>query len=118
MIRENEVPEVISDEIPTLAIDLSLIDGKNKLYKSINCLTDYTKEMIREHRSSEVDQCFKTAYELLHDGSSLVKLAMVAIYINSVSRLLEGSFCPGQDVRADFISKFGHEYYQLVYAKN
>jgi hypothetical protein len=118
MIRENEVGEVIGDEIPSLAIDLSLLDSKNKLYKSINCLTNYTKEMIREHRSSEVAQCFKTAYELLHDGTSLVRLAMVTIYINSVSLLLEGSFCPGQEVRADFLSKFGHEYYQLIYAKN
>lgn len=118
MIRENEVSEVIGDEIPSLVIDLSLVDGKNKLYKSVSCLADYTKEMIREHRSSEVAQCFKTAYELLHEGTSLVKLAMVTIYIHSVSRLLEGSFCPEQEVRADFISKFGREYYQLIYAKN
>jgi hypothetical protein len=117
MIRENEVNGVICSEIPSLAIDLSLID-RNKLYKVVNCLTDHTKEMIREHRSSEVMQCFQTAYELLHEGTSLVKLAMVSIYINSVSRLLEGSFCPEQCVKADFLAKFGDEYYKLIYVKN
>ena len=117
MIRENEVSEVICSEIPVLAIDLSQISEK-KLYKVINCLTDHTKEMIREHRTSEVAQCFQTAYELLHEGTSLVKLAMVSIYINSVSRLLEGSFCPEQCVKVDFLSKFGGEYYKLIYAKN
>ena len=117
MIRENEVSEVICSEIPILAIDLSQISEK-KLYNVINCLTDHTKEMIREHRTSEVAQCFRTAYELLHEGTSLVKLAMVSIYINSVSRLLEASFCPEQCVKADFLAKFGKEYYQLIYAKN
>ena len=117
MIRENEVSGVICNEIPILAIDLSQISEK-KLYNVINCLTDHTKEMICEHRTSEVAQCFRTAYELLHEGTSLVKLAMVSIYINSVSRLLEASFCPEQYVKADFLAKFGKEYYQLIYAKN
>jgi len=38
--------------------DLSQISEK-KLYNVINCLTDHTKEMIREHRTSEVAQCFR-----------------------------------------------------------
>ena len=118
MIRENEVSTIISSEIPMLAIDLSLIDQKNNLYKTINCLTDHTKEMIREHRSSEVMQCFETAYELLHEGTSLIQLAIVSIYINSVSRLLECSFCPEQKIKSDFLAKFGTEYYKLIYAKN
>jgi len=118
MIRETEVKFLISNEIPALAIDLSLVNKKNDLYKCIECLTDYTKEMVREHKISEVEQCFKTAYELLHDGTSLVKLAIVSIYINSVSRLLECSFCPEQTVRSEFLRNFGEEYHQLIYARN
>lgn len=118
MIRETEVKYLISNEIPALAIGLSLVNRKNDLYKCIECLTDYTKELIREHKISEVEQCFRTAYELLHEGTSLVKLAVVSIYINSVSRLLEGSFCPEQSVRSEFLKNFGKEYHQLIYARN
>ena len=118
MIRETEVKYVISHEIPALAIDLALVTSKNDLYQSIECLTDYTKDLIREHRVSEVEQCFQTAYQLLHDGTSLVKLAIVSIYINSVSRLLEGSFCPEKSVRSEFLKNFGEEYHQLIYARN
>ena len=118
MIRENEVNNLISAEIPALAISLTLINKKNDIYKSINCLSDYTKEMIKEHRSSEAIQCFQTAYELLHEGTSLVKVAMVSVYISSVSRLLECSFCAEQAVKRDFLTKFGSEYYKLIYSKN
>lgn len=118
MIREAEVKHVISQEIPALAIDLSMVDRRSDLYRSIECLTDHTKELIREHRDLEVSQCFHTAYELLHQGSSLVRLAVVSIYINSVSRLLEGSFCPAHAVRSEFLRNFGEEYHQLIYARN
>ena len=118
MIQETEVRYVIGNEIPALAIDLSLISKKNDFYQSIECLTDYTKELIRERRITEVEQCFQTAYELLHEGSLLVKLAIVSIYINSVSRLLECSFCPEQSVKADFLKNFGKEYHKLIYTRN
>jgi hypothetical protein len=118
MIHETEVKYVISNKIPALAIDLSLVNQKNDLYKCIECLTDYTKELIREHKISEVEQCFHTAYELLHEGTSLVRLAIVSIYVNSVSRLLECSFSPEQSVRSDFLKNFGKEYNQLIYARN
>jgi hypothetical protein len=118
MIRETEVKYLISNEIPALAVDLALVNHKNDLYQSIECLTHYTKSLIREHRVSEVGQCFETAYELLHDGTSLVRLAVVSIYINSVSRLLECSFCPEQSVKSEFLKNFGEEYHQLIYARN
>jgi hypothetical protein len=118
MIRETEVQNAISNEIPALAIDLALIDSPNNLYKSIQCLSDHTKGLIRNHKLSEVKVCFEIAYELLHTGSSLVKLAVVSIYINSVSRLLESSFCPEQTVKDAFLKNFGKEYEQLIYARN
>ena len=118
MITEREVKSVIGTEIPLLAVGLSTIKGRNELFGTIGCLTEYTKELIREHRSSEVIQCFQTAYELLHEGSQIVKFAIVGIYIHSVSRLLECSFCPEQSVKSEFLKNFGTEYYQLIYAHN
>ncbi len=118
MIRESEVKYVISNEIPALAINLALVDQRNDLYKCIQCLSDHTKELIREHRDLEVKQCFQTAYELMNEGTSLVKLAVVGIFINSVSRLLECSFRPDQTVRTEFLRNFGKEYHQLIYARN
>ncbi len=118
MILETEVKYVISNEIPALAIDLSMVKTKNDLYKCIECFTDHTKELIRERKVSEVEQCFQTAYELLHEGTSLVRLAIVSIFVNSVSRLLECSFCPEQSVRSGFLKNFGEEYHQLIYARN
>ena len=118
MISEKEVGSVIGSEIPSLAIDLSMMKNGNDVFKTIGCLTDHTKELIREHRSSEVIDCFRTAYELLHEGRQMVRFAIVGIYIQSVSRLLECSFCPEPSVRSEFLRNFGDEYYKLIYAKN
>lgn len=118
MIRETEVKYIIIHEIPALAIDLSMVKHRNDLYKCIECLTDYTEDLIRQHRIPEVEQCFRTAYELLHEGTALVKVAIVSIYVSSVSRLLECSFSPSSTVRSEFLKNFGEEYYKLIYARN
>ena len=75
MIREVEVKYVISNEIPALAIDLSMVNTKNDLYKCIECLTDYTKELIREikyQRWSNVSKRLMNCCMKVHHWSSLL----------------------------------------------
>jgi hypothetical protein len=114
MIEETEVKYVISEAVPELAIDLSMIKVDNDLYKSVECLTDYTKEVIRSERLNEVRQSFLTAYELLQQGSFVVKLAIINIYVNSVSRIVESTMSE-QSIRTEFMKKFGKEYNEIIY---
>jgi hypothetical protein len=75
MIREAEVKDLISNGIPELEVELSHIPVRANAFKSIDCLTTYTKDLIRHGETARVELCFKTAYKLLHQGSSLVQLA-------------------------------------------
>jgi hypothetical protein len=74
--------------------------------------------MIGEHQSPNVIQCFTTAQRLLMEGTEDVKYAIVNLYIDPISRLLERSFSPEPIVRKEFIKDFGAEYYKLLYSKN
>ena len=117
MIHENDVNVVIGSEIPDLAVSLAVNNKQGNIFKAISALSDYTKVMIREHRMHEVNQCFETAYELLQEGTAVVKMVTLTIYISSVCRLMEHARCD-QDVKNAFLSKFSKEYYQLIYSNN
>ena len=114
MIRESEVKYCISHEIPALAIELSYIKDDNDVYRAIDCLTNYTKTAIRENNLSELEECFNTAYHLLHEGNKLIQLAVENTFIYAVSSLLEISLNATQPVRALFLHNFKKEYCRLI----
>lgn len=118
MINEREVMAVFDSDISVLAAGYTGINSCNKPFYAIECLTEYTKELIRDHRNVEAIACFNTAGKLLHQGSKFTRLAMVNIFIHSVSRLLEYSCRAELELRYEFLRYFGKEYNELIYAKN
>jgi hypothetical protein len=114
MIRESEVKYCISSEIPALAIELSYIKDDNDVYRAIDCLTHYTKTAIRENNIREVEECFHTAYFLLHEGNRLIQLAVENTFIFSVSSLLEISLNATQGIRTLFLNNFKKEYCRQI----
>jgi hypothetical protein len=114
MIHEVEVKDLITTEIPELGSRLSFIPVKANAFKSIDCLTTYTKDLIRNGETTKAEQCFRTAYELLHQGSALVQLAIANIFVFSVSHMLEGSLTAAQSIRVSFLKNFGEEYSQQI----
>lgn len=114
MIRESEVKYCINNNVPALAIELSGIKDCNDVYRAIDCLTGYTKNLIREDRLNEVQECFEVAYTLLHEGNRMILLAVQNTFIFSVSSLLEISVTATQPIRALFLSNFKKEYCQQI----
>jgi hypothetical protein len=114
MIRESEVKYRISSNIPALAIELSYIKDNNDVYRAIDCLTGYTKTLIREDRLNEVEECFETAYDLLHEGSRLIQLAVENTFIYAISSLLEISLNATQSARTLFLNNFKAEYCKQI----
>jgi hypothetical protein len=114
MIRESEVKYRIGSNIPALAIELSYIKDNNDVYRAIDCLTGYTKTLIREDRLNEVEECFQTAYDLLHEGNRLIQLAVENTFIYAISSLLEISLSATQPVRTLFLSNFKTEYCKQI----
>jgi len=118
MIRESEVKYYITNNVPALAVQLSHIKDNNDVYRAIDCLTCYTKELIREDRLSEIQACFHAAFELLHEGNRLIQLAVENMFIYSVSRLLEISLNVTQPIRTLFLNIFKKEYCKQINSKH
>lgn len=118
MITDHDVRATIGEDVPAIARELLLIDERKDLCKSVCCLAEHTKDMLAGHRTDEVLRCFHAAHRLMLEGTGAVRMAIVNLYIAPVSRLLEHSFRPTQEVRAAFISDFGAEYFQLLYHKS
>jgi len=114
MIRESEVKYQISHDVPALAIQLAYIKDDNDVYRVIDCLTAYTKVAIRENNMHEVEECFQTAYHLLHEGNRLIQLAVENTFIYAVSSLLEISLNATQPIRTLFLKNFRVEYCKLI----
>ena len=114
MLRECEVRYLICQDVPALSVELSYIKDQNDVYGLIECLTGYTKTLINQDKINEVEQCFKAAYELLHEGNRLIQLAVENIFIYSVSHLLEVSFSAAQPVRKMFLQNFSKEYCKQI----
>ena len=118
MIKDTQVREVITTEIPRMAIDLSMLKDDSSLCHAIACFADYTRYAIQDHDIDEAMACFDTAYELLRDGTATVKNTVANIYVNSVSRLVECSQTVEDHVRMKFLRLFGEEYFSMIYASN
>ena len=118
MIKDTQVCEVITNDIPKMAIDLSMLKDPNSVCQAIACFADYTKDLIREHNIDETLQCFGTAHDLLVQGSASVKNTVINIYVSSLSRLVECTQTVEDNVRMQFLELFGKEYFGLIYAHN
>ena len=118
MIKETDVCGVITNEIPKMAIDLSMLKDPNSICQAMACFADYTKDLIRDHNIDEAVQCFYTAHNLLVDGSASVKNTVINIYVSSLSRLIDYTQTVEDNVRMQFLALFGREYFGLIYAHN
>lgn len=118
MINDTQVRDLITTEIPRMAIDLSLLKDNSSICRAMACFADYTCYAIQDHDIDEVLACFDTAYELLSDGSETVKNTVINVYVNSVSRLVECTQTVEDHVRMKFMRLFGEEYFSMIYASN
>lgn len=118
MIKDSQVRDVITTEIPRMAVDLSMLKDDSSLCKAIACFADYTRDAIQDHDIDEAIACFDTAYELLRDGSATVQNTVINIYVNSVSRLVECTQTVEDNIRMRFLRLFGEEYFSMIYAHN
>jgi hypothetical protein len=114
MLRECEVKNIISHDLPSLSVQLSYIKDENDVYGYVECLTGYTKSLINEDNLPEVEQCFNAAYDLLHQGNRLIQLAIENIFIYSVSHLLEVSLLVAPAARKLFLQKFSKQYSKQI----
>lgn len=88
MINQYEVPAYLVDELPEIRKELRKAAPTLNVFKSIQCLTDYTKQKAADHDLLMVRKCFSAAEKIYLKGNAIVKNAIENVFIFSLSSLL------------------------------
>jgi len=88
MITHCEVASYLVDELPEIKEDLKRISPTLNIFRSIQCLTDYTRHKVAQHDLRVVKKCFAIAENIYSSGNVLVRDAIENIFVYSFSALL------------------------------
>lgn len=88
MFNQYEVAACIVDEIPEIKDDLLKATHKLEIFKSIQCLADYTRKKVQDHDLLKVKKCFAVADKIYDRGNTLVKIAIENVFVFSFSSLM------------------------------
>ncbi len=83
MITEFEVPAYLMHELPDIIFEFKYMYPSANIFKTIQCLENYTNQRIMKADLEEVKACFKAAEKLYCDGSLPVKTAIEKVFIHS-----------------------------------
>jgi hypothetical protein len=88
MINQYEVPAYLVDELPEIAKDLKAFSPTLNIFKSIQCLANYTRSKLLQHDLKAMKKCFAVADEVYVNGNALVKTAIENVFVHSLSSLM------------------------------
>ena len=88
MINEYEVPGYLAKKLEGIDDDLRSVSPTLTIFKTIQCLANYTKSKVKQHDFKAVKKCFTVAENIYINGNELVKNAIENVLVFSFSSLL------------------------------
>ena len=88
MISQYEVPVYLVNELPEIERDLKTCSPTLNIFKSIQCLANYTRSKLILHDLKAVKRCLAVADEVYVKGNSLVKMAIENVFVYSFSSFI------------------------------
>jgi len=86
-MNQYEVPACIEDELPEIKDELNIIAPAGNVFKTLQCLSGYTRRMITLHNYSAVRKCFALAEKIYNHGNTMVKNAIENVFVYSFSSM-------------------------------
>ncbi len=87
-MNQYEVPAYLIDELPEIKEGLQNISPVFNIFKSIQCLSDYTKTKLLQHNLGVVKHCFLIAEKIYSTGNNVVRGAIENVFVYSFSTLM------------------------------
>ena len=88
MLNQYEVPAYLLEKIPGMEQELKMISPTLNIFKTIQCLANYTRQKVTQHDFTSVKNCFAIAEEVYTEGSTQVKNAIENVFVFSFSSIL------------------------------
>jgi hypothetical protein len=87
MLNEYEVPEYLSIKLPEIEAYLKYLYLPKDIHKSIQVLTDYTKERVANNDFKKASKCLLLAEKIYQKGNREVKAAVKNVFVLSFTCL-------------------------------
>ena len=114
IITENEVPEILSNELPEINMELEKLISLNNVYKTMECFAGFTKQLIYMGNLKEVKHCFDIAEKMLDEGNNLVKNAIENVFVYSIGTVVALSGLKTKRLKRIFNGSLRKEYNRQV----
>ena len=88
MINQYEVPAYLVNELPEIEQELKGFSPTLNIFKTVQCLLNYTKREIIQHDLKAVKKCFAIAENMYEKGNESVKAAIENVFVYSFSLLI------------------------------
>ena len=89
-MNQFEVPACLEDTLPEITEAMLKKEASSDisdLYKSVQCLTDFTFKIAHEHNIKTLKRCFMAGERLYTRGNTMIRNAVENVFIYSFSRL-------------------------------
>lgn len=80
-MNQYEVPACIEDELPEIKDELKTVSPVVNVFKTLQCLTGYTRKMIAAHDFKTAKKCFSLAGKIYETGNAVVKNAVENVFV-------------------------------------
>jgi len=88
MLNQYEVPAYLAEKIPGIEQELKTVSPTLNIFKTIQCLANYTRRKVTQHDFVSVKKCFAIAEDIYVEGNTQVKNAIENIFIFSFTSIL------------------------------
>lgn len=88
MLNQYEVPVYLADRMPEMVHELRAVSPTLNIFKTIQCLANYTRQKVTQHDFTLVKKCFAIAEDVYMAGDRQVKNAIENIFVFSLSSIL------------------------------
>ena len=90
MITQYEVPFCLIEELPEIETDLKRSYSTLNVFKSVQCLANFTRNKVVAHDFKVVKKCFSTIDNIYNKGDKAVKDAIENVFVFSLSFIMLG----------------------------
>ena len=87
-MNQYEVPAYLVDELPEMEQELKAVYSTLNIFKTIQCLANYTRRKVIQHDLMAAKKCFAITETIYVKGNELVKNAIENVFVYSFSSLM------------------------------
>ncbi len=89
MLNQYKVPAYLIEELPEIIKEFKFMYPSISIYKSIQCLHNFTSRRVMQNDLQKVKRCFAVAENIYCNGDNNVRSAIEKVFVHSFPVLID-----------------------------